>query len=365
MGEEKNKTTSNNETNNELAERFEGNGATKVELICNLYDIRSIKTKTGTVSMHFSLYIFWSDPRIIGKNPKELDSLWRPEVVVMNNESLEEFPLDQFTHFDTETGNCQIGCRYNGEVSVPLKLKTFPFDEHDVSIIVATPVDIERIEFSRPPNKKPMIVPPADKFTTQEWNIGEPDCQVLKKVYKAHELGINGKEVVLSRISFSLHVSRVVSYYFWKIILVTWLFVVLSWTQFEVDPSDIATRMSILLTLFLTSVAFLFVAGDSLPKISYLTRMDKLMYVSFLFLFLLGLENAAIAKISNVYSDDTAIIVDNIFFYITASLYVLFNLILLGRPFLQRLFRRKIVTEGTNIPLISKEEKYQFSSLDE
>jgi len=49
--------------------------------------------------------------------------------------------------------------------------------------------------------------------------------------------------------------------------------------------------MSTTLTLFLAAVAFLYVVGEALPKISYLTLLDKAMLVAFAAIFLSGFES--------------------------------------------------------------------------
>jgi hypothetical protein len=46
--------------------------------------------------------------------------------------------------------------------------------------------------------------------------------------------------------------------------------------------------MNILLTIFLASVAFLFVISDSIPRVDYLTIMDISILMGFLLLFLEG-----------------------------------------------------------------------------
>ena len=56
-------------------------------------------------------------------------------------------------------------------------------------------------------------------------------------------------------------------------------------------PDEFADRMSTTLTLFLAAVAFLYVVGEALPKISYLTLLDKAMLVAFAAIFLSGFES--------------------------------------------------------------------------
>jgi uncharacterized membrane protein YgcG len=54
---------------------------------------------------------------------------------------------------------------------------------------------------------------------------------------------------------------------------------------------DFPDRLNTSITLILASVAFLYVASESLPKISYLTLLDKMMLFSFIMLFATALES--------------------------------------------------------------------------
>jgi len=64
---------------------------------------------------------------------------------------------------------------------------------------------------------------------------------------------------------------------------------------FVMDPiEDFADRINICLTLILAAVAFLYVVGESLPKVPYLTLLDKLMLYAFFFIFLGGVESTVV-----------------------------------------------------------------------
>ena len=52
------------------------------------------------------------------------------------------------------------------------------------------------------------------------------------------------------------------------------------------------------ITLILTAVAFKFAIADSLPKVSYFTVLDKYMLCSFIFLYLIAVENFVIARLA-------------------------------------------------------------------
>ncbi len=52
-----------------------------------------------------------------------------------------------------------------------------------------------------------------------------------------------------------------------------------------------AERLNLLVTLFLASVAFLYVVNDKIPLVSYLTLLDKITLSSFFLLFIMAVES--------------------------------------------------------------------------
>ena len=90
---------------------------------------------------------------------------------------------------------------------------------------------------------------------------------------------------------------RRAAYYMWNIALPNFLLSVLVFTSFAIAEEDLADRLSVTLTLVLTSVAFKYMVAQELPRINYLTLLDKYVLLSFVFLALVGVQNtlAAIA----------------------------------------------------------------------
>ena len=92
-------------------------------------------------------------------------------------------------------------------------------------------------------------------------------------------------------VNHSFTVQRKATFYLWKIMLVQSFLVIWSWSVFFVDSTDLLDRYEVLLNLFLAAVAFLIVVNDKLPKVSYLTLLDKSLLGTFVLLFLTGLES--------------------------------------------------------------------------
>jgi hypothetical protein len=69
----------------------------------------------------------------------------------------------------------------------------------------------------------------------------------------------------------------------------------LAFTSFLIGIPDLADRGSVNMTLLLTVVAFKLLLSDNLPKVAYLTYLDKYVLTSFIFIFVIAIENALVA----------------------------------------------------------------------
>lgn len=92
---------------------------------------------------------------------------------------------------------------------------------------------------------------------------------------------------------------RRAAYYLWNIAVPNFLLSALVFTSFAIAKEDLADRLSVTLTLVLTSVAFKYMVAQELPKISYLTLLDKYILLSFAFLALVGAQNTLVAVVED------------------------------------------------------------------
>ena len=63
------------------------------------------------------------------------------------------------------------------------------------------------------------------------------------------------------------------------------IIVFMSWVVFWLDPENLGPRLSVSVTSMLTLVAYRFLLGQSLPPVSYLTRLDYFLLGSTLLVF--------------------------------------------------------------------------------
>lgn len=170
-----------------------------------------------------------------------------------------------------------------------MDLAMFPLDSDSISINIG-PKDetIDKVVLKIDPAKHGFEGAPGDrikKSNLAEWAVDVP-C------VRAGLSGPTGSGNYYSNVEFCIMVHRNFMYYVWKVLAIVYLLIISSFVVFAMDPvDDFGERINICLTLFLAAVAFLYVVGESLPKVPYLTLLDKLMLIAFLFIFLAGVES--------------------------------------------------------------------------
>jgi len=127
--------------------------------------------------------------------------------------------------------------------------------------------------------------------------------------------------------------------------------------RFFVDPEELANRLGLAITLFLTAVAFHFVVSADLPKIAYATRLDKLLAFMYWLLFATAVEHVIANRLTRSYS--TSYVSDTCDL---AAIIVYYVVLLVGTVwFLLPAFRRTAADEtlapDVKITSLSEEER--------
>ena len=112
-----------------------------------------------------------------------------------------------------------------------------------------------------------------------------PDFQVTSwKAQQRPYVIIPGEKGVAGFI-MEIETKRLASYYIWKMIFPLCLIVMLSWSPLWINPTEISTSIAISTTAFLTLIAYLFAVTVLLPRVPYLTRLDRFILLSTLLVF--------------------------------------------------------------------------------
>ncbi len=191
--------------------------------------------------------------------------------------------------------------RYRGSLSEYLELEDFPFDHQDLTIVLASSRTTKDVVFVSPTSDRVRV----SRFLLPEWEMKPPKWEVVDSDPKEDSAG-----KVYSELMVKLQARRLYGSYIWNVGLVVGMIVSLCFLTFCIPVMEVASRLSTTLTLLLTAVAFKFVVGESLPKIAYLTLLDKYMLVAFTFLYAIAIENGLVTLFPVTEERDLPYIVD-------------------------------------------------------
>ncbi|RUS78579.1 hypothetical protein EGW08_013647, partial [Elysia chlorotica] len=178
-----------------------------------------------------------------------------------------------------------------------MELQHFPFDVQELSIVLSSHLPSDHVDLLEEPIYDSSVNLGALQ-DAEEWK-NYRHVEFTRDVIK-REMDSSRKHPVLV---VSAHVRRKLGNYFWNVGLIVFLILALTFTLLAVDPTSV-DRLSIIMTLFLTSVAFQLVVRSHLPKISYLTYLDIYVVFAIVYLFLQGAESALMIHLSDFRDKD-------------------------------------------------------------
>ena len=166
----------------------------------------------------------------------------------------------------------------------------FPFDIQNLNISIENKVI----------NSKSLVYIP-DNSTTNINNLKDDNIEILNgdqysiKSLKAVESSyiyttnfgdpqVEGNEKY-SRLEFHIGVDRDPTGIMQKIALPLMVVLILAYLVFYIPDHEIGTASSLTVTALLAAIAFHWTLNDSLPKVSYLTTIDKIFYLVYAYIF--------------------------------------------------------------------------------
>ncbi|MDP1677433.1 MAG: hypothetical protein Q8L88_11265, partial [Bacteroidota bacterium] len=112
-----------------------------------------------------------------------------------------------------------------------------------------------------------------------------------------------------------------------KIFIPLFIVVLMSMLSFYIPAKDLESQIALGSTALLSIIALNFVIADKLPQVDYLIKSDKLLLVSYLFIFLALVESIIVNVLATKRKNGLALKFDKICRRIFPSLYVIFIII--------------------------------------
>ncbi len=249
--------------------------STEVRVGVYLVDVSRIANADQAATVDFTVRLTWNDSRLAPTEERTcrfpLGAVWNPRVMIVNDRSLQG-RLDQVVEVDA-TGRVRYVQRFRGAVATPLDLREFPFDQQELGIeLVATRADPIEIVVDQSLQGR------TEQFTISDWSVGASTAQRGTRA-----IGPNSR---LAALRFSVTAERDPTFFLWRIVLPLCLIVCMSWSVFWIDPTVLPAQMGVSTSSVLTLIAFYLAVGNMLPRIPYLTRLDRFLVGATLLVFL-------------------------------------------------------------------------------
>ncbi len=252
---------------------------TDVKIRIFVLNINEINDAGQSFTANIFMQIEWNDPRLsqTGKTVKyNLDEIWNPNMQIINKQkTFNSFP--EVAVVDSK-GNVMYRQRIFGSFSQPLNLHKFPMDRQTLKF--------EIVSVGNTPDKVNLIKNSSgikEEFTLPNWHILNWDFINFSFQFLPDVPATEG-------LIFSITAKRYVYFYFFKFIIPLLLIVFMSWIVFWIDPSDYTAQISVAITSMLTLIAYQYLVGSSLPRVPYLTQLDRLMFLSTAMVFVTLVE---------------------------------------------------------------------------
>jgi len=277
-----------------------------------LVDLTTISDVDQTVRLDALLSLQWTDHRLDAATGCRYDylAIWTPGLQLFNSATVESRQPPQI--LVEANGRVTSATRYNATVVSPANIRDFPFDRRSIDLQLGSlNYDTAEVYFSI----KEQWTGRLAEMTIPDWRIGEP-------IVAAGELELQRVGRTVSVLNFEIPAARLSGYFVYKFVFPLCLIVMMSWSAFWIDPRNINPRLALAATSMLTLIAYQFTVNALLPKIGYLTTMDKFVLSSSFLVFLALAEALLTGRLANMDRDAGAEKVNRMARWLFPSIYL-------------------------------------------
>jgi hypothetical protein len=265
-------------------------GKTPVDIAVGLFvtNIVAIDETRETFEVGGYLIGKWKDARL-ALPPNLVEPSEQNPVRVFRVEDVWTPPIEAANSISHKTNSYVLEADRNGEVtyierfdavlSSDFALRKFPFDTQVLSFEFQ-PFLSPSAMIRFPPQALPSTGISAEQHTElAAWHVKELRYNV-EKIVK------NGLIPETGEALFQIVIERRSGFYIWKIFLPLLIMTLIPTVVFWIDVKEFDWLLKIPMTMLLAMVAFEFAVARDLPRIGYITLLDAVFLVSFVFCFL-------------------------------------------------------------------------------
>lgn len=300
----------------------------------NVY-VRVVFLKLGevdTVNEKFMADVFvqahWKEPALDkatgpadGSDLPNWSSYWNPKLFVENGlGDLKETIWYSVSYNDLGKATIFQRRRIKGTFFEKMELMEYPFDTQDLTVMLSSERGDHEVELMSDPIEVSSIN--VTSFVDeQEWELHK-HVHTWTRVMSSIFTNMKKRNPAIAT---SCRVSRRSRFFMWNIVIIMIFISSLTFTSWTVDQHKVQRRLQLSFILLLSNITFKFTVSKTLPKVSYLTILDKYIIYSMAQLCLVCVWHAIAATILH-YDPATADAADQMALYIQGVLYIIFNM---------------------------------------
>lgn len=254
---------------------------TEVQILIFVIDIDEINSAEQSFAASVFYEARWKNPLLQHPGPGPLHvgltEVWNPRLTIIGQQNAwKSYPEAVEIQPD---GTAIYRQKVWGHFSQPLNLHDFPLDQQELSIqLVAAGLSEKQVVMVPLVNAAGRSSDIAKRFSLPDFDILSFQADSAPYYPDQATTGVAGFEM-------KIRVARQPDYYILKVILPLCLIVIMSWLPRWLNPEQSGTNIGISTSAFLTLVAYLFAITVLLPRISYITRIDRFILLSTLTVF--------------------------------------------------------------------------------
>ena len=209
---------------------------------------------------------------------------WTNKIDYDEDKEFEEVSYTYWAEYEDEPASVEMGTKKKvvSKFKTDFNYRSFPFDTQKIGFGL---INYDSNYFEtwghenvtiRMQQKDPDLLLKRSSQTVSGWELGE---QTLEKYIQK----IDEQNTHTSIANLSQELSRNSGYYVFKVIGPILIILIICWSVFWTSSKELESRLTVTIVCFLSLIAYNYVIDDELPKLSYLTLMDYIVLLSYVF----------------------------------------------------------------------------------
>lgn len=274
----------------------------EVDFRMTVFHVGKVDTREQTSFVRMGIVMYWIDPRMEGwSSPILPPTLWGPELWLRNAMGGVSIEYEQFVVFNVEEGRMKRILNYEATIITPMNLLTFPFDVQHLSpewVSISHWRQLDGGRFGSLPLGQSYQLVPIRRKNEGAFLMMFFSGQINEWELHSYTTGVSSSKnpagFTLTLVSVQFNIVRRYPYYLSKIVVPLCFLAVCSHLIHFLPCSELGDRLANTFTMFLAAFALLYVVGETVPRVDFLTTIDRIIYLSLFVLCWLGLESSVL-----------------------------------------------------------------------